>query len=77
MLAKEKLIQQIENDADFLRLVDVLYKSYMQHKNNSLDELPETVKKLLLQSIENSKQGNVRPHSEVMEELRKKYNIAG
>ncbi len=77
MLSKEKLIQQIENDGDFLHLVEVLYKSYMQYKNNSLDELPETVKKLLLQSIENSIQGNVRPHNEVMEELRKKYNIAG
>ncbi len=75
---RKKWVQSItEVDGNFLRMVDALHKSYIQDKTDSFDELPETVKKLLLQSIKNSEQGNVRPHKEVMAEFRKKYNIAG
>lgn len=75
---RKKWIQSITKvDDNFLRMVDALYKSYIQGDTDSFDKLPETVKKLLLQSIKNSEQENVRPHKEVMAEFRKKYNIAG
>ncbi|MXN91802.1 hypothetical protein GR160_11250 [Flavobacterium sp. Sd200] len=40
------------------------------------DELPNLVKQLIDESIEQSIKGNVRPHEEVIAELKKMDNIA-
>lgn len=40
------------------------------------DELPAPIKKLLAQSKEDSAKSKVRPHKEVMADIRAKYNLS-
>ena len=41
----------------------------------SFVELPEEIQSLLMKSIEQADRGELIPHAQVMEELRKKYNL--
>jgi len=73
---RKKWIQSITKvDEGFLRLIDDLYKNYIEKENDFFDELPKEIQESLMLSREDAKKGKVRPHEDVMVELRKKYNI--
>ena len=65
------------SDEKFLVLVKKLYDSYRLEKEDDFFEgLPIEIQELLEQSREQIKNGKVRTHYEVMNELRKKYKIS-
>lgn len=58
---------------------DVIYKLEAILENSSdnkiWDEIPSHIKQAIDISIEQSERGQVRPHNEVMFDIKKKYNI--
>lgn len=67
------VINQYMDDADekVLRIVKAVFESYRE------EETPEVFQKLIAKGLEDSKAGRVRPHQDVMKDVRKRYNIIG
>ena len=67
------VINQYMDDADekVLRIVKAVFESYRE------EETPEIFQKLIAKALEDSKEGRVRPHQDVMKDVRKRYNIVG
>ena len=75
---RKEVINSLANvDERFLRMVRSLLKSYKEEEIDSFEDLPTEIQELIMQSREQVRQGNVRPHAEVMADFRKKYNVAG
>ncbi|MGX1022983.1 hypothetical protein [Flavobacterium sp. CS20] len=65
-----------EVDEDFLILIDEIYESYRNHKpSDFFDNLPDDIQNLLLISKKQSDDHQTSPHSEVVKEIRAKYNV--
>ncbi len=67
------IINQYMDDADekVLRIVKAVFESYRE------EETLEVFQKLIAKGLEDSKEGRVRPHQDVMKDIRKRYNIVG
>lgn len=46
-----------------------------ENQDDFWDEIPEQVKQLIEISLQQSNQGLGKPHSQIMAEVRKKYNL--
>ena len=72
------LIERTE-DINILKALKVLLKKqFAPDKTESKDfwdELPETVKTEIKESIKEADKGNVYTHEEVMQEMKEKYNV--
>ncbi len=75
---RKKWIQSIGMvDDQFLRMIDTLYTSYINKETDFFDELPKEIQELLLESLEQEKQGDTFSNEEVMTEFKKRFNLAG
>ena len=72
---RKKLIQHI-NSSDEKALQDLYDFAMLKaiKESDPFDELPPLAQKLLLKSSANAEKGNVRPHEEVMAEIKKRYS---
>ena len=72
---RKKLIQHI-NSSDEKALQDLYDFALLKaiKESDPFDELPPLAQKLLRQSSANAEKGNVRPHEEVMAEIKKRYS---
>jgi hypothetical protein len=68
-LRKNVIAYAKEADEQTLRVVKAVFESY---EDSNEYELPEIAEKLILQAMEESDQGMVKPHNEVMDQFRKK-----
>ena len=75
---RKKWIRSIANvDDRFLRMIDALYKSYLNEKDlDVVEEMPEEYHKLIEKGLADIEAGRVRPHDKVMAEIKKRYNIS-
>jgi len=71
---REKLIQHI-NASDEKALQDLYDFAMLKaiKESDPFNELPPLAQKLLHQSSANAEKGNVRPHEDVMTEIKKRY----
>ena len=68
---RKKWIQSIRNvDDRFLKMIDDLYKSYAKDETDFFDELPKEIQDLLLESVQQSKSGEVFTHESVVAEFK-------
>ncbi len=72
------LIEKTE-DINILKALKVLLKkqfaSDKSEQKDFWDELPETVKEEIEESINEADKGSVYTHEEIMQEMKEKYNI--
>lgn len=74
---RNRIMQLISTDnLDYLKTIYDFAKR-TKSEIDPFEELPSTVQEVLLQSLENSDNDEVRPHNEVMSEIKAKFNIAG
>ncbi len=73
---RNKIIQLLNTDNEgYLKEVfDFAEKSKLQH-TDSFEKLPTPIQELLLESAEQADGGKLTSHDQVMEEVRKKYNL--
>ncbi len=74
---RNKIIQLLNTD-NINYLSDVFEFAEKKRKNDAIDaflELPSQVQDLLLESKAQADRGEVTPHSEVMAEARKRFNL--
>lgn len=64
-VVSQERIEKIEN----------FFKKEINHDTSVLDEMPDVVKQLIEKSKEESMNGNIRSHSDVMKQVRAKYNL--
>jgi len=65
-------------DDKVLRIVKAVFESYQKDEEiDSTNGIPQAIQDLLDESITQADNVEVTPHSEVMAEFRKKYNVAG
>ena len=70
-----KLIDKI-NDTNILNAIKViLSKQAKESESDWWDELSEEERKSIEIGLAEADRGEVRPHEEVMEEIREKYNL--
>ncbi len=68
---RKKVIACANNaDEKTLRIAYAIFENYVGGKEY---ELPEVAEKLIMQALEESKQGLVRTHDEVMAEFKKNH----
>ena len=73
---RNKLAELLNSaDLDLLKELENVILSYYEKLNDPYQDLPETVKQLLQKSIEETENGEVRLHEEVVSDIRAKYNI--
>ena len=65
----------ISVDDRFLRMIDALHESYKK-EDDFFDEIPPQIQELLKESREEIKNGKFSTHEEVMNRVKKKYNIS-
>lgn len=75
---KYKLMEQFMQiaSADKLEKLEKFFKKEILEDKDVWDELPVVVQQIVMQSKEESKKGEVTPHSEVMEKIKAKYKVA-
>ena len=75
---RNKVIEIINSsDERFLRMVSALHKKYSEQETADFyDELPLEIQEILMESRNQARQGKTRSHKEVMDDFRKKYDIA-
>ncbi|MFK7749156.1 MAG: hypothetical protein AB8B65_12245 [Kordia sp.] len=75
---RNKIIEIINSsDERFLRMVSALHKTYSEQETTDFyDEFPVEIQEILMESRNQARQGNTRSHKEVMDDFRKKYDIA-
>ncbi|AXG71980.1 hypothetical protein KORDIASMS9_04238 [Kordia sp. SMS9] len=75
---RNKIIEIINSsDERFLRMVSALHKTYSEQETTDFyDELPKEIQEILMESRDQARQGKTRSHKEVMDDFRKKYDIA-
>lgn len=72
---KLHLIEKFMNIASLEKVEQLEHFFNTELQQDEEVELPEMVVKLLDKSRQDSKAGRVRPHEEVMKEVRQKYNL--
>ncbi len=69
-----KIIDNIDDDSILYAIKVLLYNKISKGKNIDFwDELPENVKKSINKGIKEAENGDVTPHSEVMQNIKAKY----
>ncbi|MDO5986655.1 hypothetical protein Q4Q39_04470 [Flavivirga amylovorans] len=68
-----KKLMKVSDEETLYKLEQVINEDIAQQ--SSISELPESIQRLLSQSIEDSEQGRVKSHEEVMANIRAKYNL--
>ena len=74
---KYRLMEQLMKvaNSDTLEKLENLLKKET-NTTDPYDDMPEPIKRLLAKSKEDSNAGRVRPHEEVMAEIKAKYNLS-
>lgn len=70
-LRKKWIKSIVKVDDKFLRIIDSLYETYTQED----DDLPIEIQEILIRSQKNIKEGNYFLHKDVMEKVRRKFNL--
>lgn len=70
-LRKKWIKSIVKVDDKFLRIIDALYETYTQED----DGLPIEIQEILIRSQKNIKEGNYFLHKDVMEKVRRKFNL--
>jgi len=74
---RDKIIQLLNTDnVSYLEDVFDFAKNKRIETGDPFLELPTEIQELLQESIEQVDRGEVTPHTEIMAEVRKKYNLA-
>ena len=74
---RAKIIQLLNTDnVSYLEDVFDFAKNKRIETDDPFLELPTEIQELLQESIEQADRGEVTPHTEIMAEVRKKYNLA-
>ena len=74
---RNKIIQLLNTDnISYLTDIFEFAEKKKTEETDSFLELPATIQELLHQSTEQADRGELTPHSEVMSEVRKKYNLS-
>ena len=61
---------------DRIERFEKFFNKELVNSNDVWDELPEVVQQIVLQSKEESRTGDITPHSKVIADIKAKYKIA-
>lgn len=75
---KNILAQYIEKaDDKVLKIVKAVFETYEETNEDSEKDASKVFDQLIEKGLEDSKAGRIRSHKDVMEDVKKRYNIAG